>query len=350
MTKYCLTMIVLIVSLCCHSQGLTSFKKFNEELNYRWNFERNYDDFLEMRNKVDLPPSKYFSLSYLEGAIWTRNWQSNTLLKIEENLQGYKNHGKKGFGPPEGNGKLMFFNILKDSYSVYDFDKQLFKVFDYEDKLISYHKNYGLNIYRGTGIGTESYLIFDDEDSDGTPVGFYVYNFKNKKESERISLATLELTSITDQKEFLGQLFDGKFVTSSSRDYSLFYCRFGGGVFLFDKRGQLLYFKTTVDETPFPKIKKKDLGGGQYTLAPDPNYSFFLSAALNDSYIYLLNNISKKESKTIDVYSIDGFKYVKSFVLPDLVDGQRATEITVNGNVLYVLYENNTLISYEIKT
>ena len=331
----------------CFSFIFSCEKKSDRSSDFK-NQEKIYNKELVLLQEYELPPSIYFHLKFENGYLWTFDSRAGQLIRISTDFSQTKKFGKKGNGLPEENGFIMFFDASQtNSYSLYDFDKRLFKIFKYDDSLIHHQRKSPTPEYRGVSLSEDTYFLWDFEEIDGDGIGFYTYNFKTDKKGEKIFLNHMPALKSENDGRYLGEVYSGDFVKSPNGERIIFYCWFGGRFFSFNKKGDLLYTSKTRDEAPFPKVMEQKASGSVF-LTRDPNYQYFFSAAMNNENLMLLNFISQKDKYQIDIYDIEDGRYKSSIKLDELTDGQRPKNITIDNNIIFIMYENNTLIKYEI--
>lgn len=278
----------------------------------------------------------------------------NQVFLFDDDLNLINGYLKQGDGPGEHVGVKRFFFTSGFSYSTFDHSQQLFRIFDRNDSVLVFNKFDGdIWVDDMVQINDSIYLFpenFQDEYS------FVVKNLINNEILFKYNV--LDLLSGVVSDDALKQLpydknliFEGYF-SKGDGDEIVYTSNKTGLFFVFNSSGKFLYTKRTIDKLPLPKFGKKEIAPGYFLHEVVPDFRGNKSRAINENFVFILSNIllpSYYGRRPIDIYSVNSGEYLFSFFVPNLNDGQESVEIAVIGNLLYVLYENSTIVKYELK-
>lgn len=277
----------------------------------------------------------------------------NRVSQLDDEMNLVNTFLKNGDGPNEHVGIKRFFNFSNSSYTTFDHSQQLFRLFDNKDSILVFNKFEGDRWVDDIAQLNDSVYLFPENYQD--EYSFVVKDLLNNKLSSRISIVSL-LNSIIPARELeklpfeKNLIFEGYF-SQGSGDKIVYTCNKAGLFFVFSDSGEFLYVSRTIDKLPIPKFGMKEISPGYFLHEVIPDLRGTKSRAINQDYIFILSNIllpSYSDKKPIDVYSSKDGVYQFSFFVPKLNDGQVADQISVWQNYLYVLFENSTIVQYEL--
>jgi hypothetical protein len=298
---------------------------------------------------------KAFLIQTFENRLLLINNQQNQVLMLDENLNPTDQKIKAGEGPSEHVGvkRLFFFDDL--SYLTFDHSQQLIRVFNKADSLISFYKiKQGEWIHDIVHLEQDKFLTSLSGDD---YFSFVVFNssqnvFTDAYQIDDLLKRVLSENELEDLPLDKNLVFEGYF--SGGREGKVVYsCNKTGILFLFDQKGAPLATMRTIDQLPVPKLAKHEISPGYLVHGLEPDLRGNYSRGINQQYIFILSNLllpSYDNKRPVDVYDHLSEKYIFSFFLPNLEDGQMPDEITVDKNQLYVLYENGTIVKYLMKS
>ncbi len=347
MKKLIFLILLISASTITYGQEYTTktFKRTIESIGYSWDFERRYLAGQAEKEPLIVSPGNYLEMKLYDNELWFKDWSSMNFRILDLNTQKEQVRGKRGPGPYGENGQIMFFDKTDEGVHLYDFDKRTLKGFSTESfEMLNSSQNKEIAFYRGAYLGDARYLLRYDNSLNDHGFSFIVYNAETKSTEKIYNVAKLlGVEEFSDME----MSYSGRFVTSTDRKHIFYYCDHGGRVFKFDGSGTFEFTKATVDKTPIPGVKKHEFGSG-YAPRPTLGVEFFLDAAANETHLILLNILEKGEGHVVDFYNVKDGKYDYSLHISDLGE-QEAALIAANNNSLYVMYEENDIVKYELK-
>jgi hypothetical protein len=344
--------IYLIVLIGCQDRVISqefekrNFKKTVEEIGYKWSFERNY--LISENDKLlqfSIQPGNYLEMEMFQDELWFKDWVNMNFLVYNTSTKNENTIGKKGAGPDGEMGQIMFFDVSQSGVHLYDFKKRSFNSYSKNDfSFQGYYQNRNMAFYRGAYMDDDKYFLRYDDDMKDHGFSFIVYDAATSN-----NLSILSIPKLLGVKPFdhMYMAYAGRFVKSYDKKTILYYCRYGGLFFNFSSNGEFRYVSKTVDETPIPDVKRIDFGEG-FAIRPVVEFNFFIDATANSTAFLLLNVLESKSGNVIDVYDINIGNYTYSISIPNLKDGQEAKLIACNEDYVYVMFEENDVIRYEL--
>lgn len=288
-------------------------------------------------------------------SVWLIDNYLNKVTVLDENLIFKNSFLDKGEGPKEHVGLKRVFFEGESSYSTFDFSQQLFRTFDFADSMVIFDKfepeKWVNDIVQ---LKEDVYLISEAFEDD---YKFKIINFKERIVIIEYDILNLleDVLSIPDIKSIAydkNLIFEGYF-SSGSGDFIVYTFNKAGFFILFNKNGEYVGIFQTIDKLPLPKFSTREISPGYlvHEVVPDLRGNF--SRGINEKNVFILSNIlepSYKNKRPIDIYDIKDGKYLYSFFVPNLEDGQTPNEIFVYNDNLYVLYENSDVVKYKLNT
>jgi hypothetical protein len=125
-------------------------------------------------------------------------------------------------------------------------------------------------------------------------------------------------------------------------------CARTGKFFVFDRHGEYRYTGSTIDNTPPPSVEARKSGNITYFVRnPDININY--SGTVDNQFLYILSLISWEQTSTltIDAYHLNDGAYAYSMSVPN-AGNDLPVEVLRGGNNLFVLYEGQQIIRYEM--
>lgn len=258
---------------------------------------------------------------------------------------------KSGEGPGEHSGIKRFYPLKDNTYVTFDHSQQLIRKFSDSDSLLIF-KNIksGEWIHDITHLNDNNFLLtLTAEDY----FKFIIYNVKQDEIIREYSILELvngvvETKVIKNLPEDKTLVFEGYFA-SGKGDHVIYSCNKAGLIFAFNKNGDFHSIIKTIDNLPVPSLGKSEISPGYFIFGVVPDLRGNYSRAVNDNKVFILSNFllsNYQNKRPIDVYDITSSKYLYSFFVPNLEDGQMPEEISVYDENLFVMYENGTILKY----
>lgn len=201
----------------------------------------------------------------------------------------------------------------------------------------------GGDIWRG--VATKGKIVFNA--GDDSMFKFYLFNIKTLSFEDSITAGEI----YNEQERDMDLKATGSFC---SNDSLICYITLKGSIgFVFDV-DNFRNYKTirTIDSLPLPKIIIKQLSPEMTQRLPEPEAYINMSAALSNKSLYVLSELnpnSKKKAPLIDEYSINDFRYVRSYDVNKGSLSPREIYYDAIAKKLWVLYGDQvTLISYAL--
>lgn len=349
MLKYLLQLIFIffITSACSNKRPViqeedSSFKLSVEDGSniQTWNFERNYIGTLHHVSSEDYQSRLYKFKLYPEQILGINTDKGTLPLFDKQTLEFIKEFGEKGEGPKE-NGRVKDILLSKDTMYIADNAKGAVKSQTTTGELIQYFK-LPFYFFSASYLKDGRFVVSAKENGE---LGFYFVNIQSRDISKFHRLPY----SDNVQKKSLELVFGGDFVYKSEYDFFYYYGYHVGVIYKYDLKGNLLEEIKTIDETPPPKPYDKQITADLILHEIFPPNVFFMSSDITGNQIFHLSELGRKGTKNIDIYNSSNGKYNGSILLQGLPDGQLPEVIQVEGNLLYILFENSTLAKYEIQ-
>jgi hypothetical protein len=95
----------------------------------------------------------------------------------------------------------------------------------------------------------------------------------------------------------------------------------------------------------------KDVGKGFFLLTGNFDYYSSFSRYIRNDNVYIFFNFllpSDKNNRIVDFLDNGRGKYIKSFMIHNLEDGQRADQTLALNDYFYVLCENTSIVKYKV--
>lgn len=258
---------------------------------------------------------------------------------------------KSGEGPGEHSGIKRFHSLEDKTYVTFDHSQQLIRKFSDSDSLLIFK-----NIKSGEWIHDIMHLKDDNFLLTITAEDYFKFIIYNVQQDNIIKeYSILELINNVVETKVIKNLpidktliFEGYFA-SGKGDHVIYSCNKAGLAFIFNKNGDFHSIIKTIDNLPVPSLGKSEISPGYSIFGVVPDLRGNYSRAVNDNKVYILSNFllpNYKDKRPIDIYDINTGKYLSSFFVPNLEDGQMPEEISVYGENLFILYENGTILKY----
>lgn len=323
-------------------EGRKNIKLAIEEFDYEWNFYRNYNTKIKKSYQGDYFSSLYKVFSLDEQIVGIDETTEELIFFERGSFEVERKFGSKG-GDPLENERIKSIDYDQGFIYMVDNSRAMVKKLDNNGILLKY-KKFDFYLDNGVYIGDGRFVLSGDDKNSGE-YGLKIYSIE---EDRFISEFSFESVIEPESKDLIGIVYEGNLLKTELYNGFIYYC-YRTGLFLrFEHNGDLVYRKKTIDETPVPKPVHKDLGGGYTSYDAYPPQVFQYSASVVDGHLFILSNIAANFNKEIDIYNLDNGDYLGSIALPNLEDGQKPKEILVEGSDLVVLYENMTLVCYEM--
>ena len=273
------------------------------------------------------------------------------MISLSNKLKFKREFGKSGDSPAEHRSLKHYRPLNNKQYFTFDFSQQMIKKFDKNDSLLFYmnFKNDSLRISDCTYINKNTFLTAGSSD-----LQFY-FLVIDIKANEILKYWTIDdiLEKKVDRENIptIGRelIFEGYFSQSDQGDILYSYNK--TGLFsIFSPNGEFTGTYQTIDKNPLPRFLRKDIGRGIKLSTLEPDFYGNYSRAINSNHVFILSNFlmpDYNDNRIIDVYDKIG-NYKHSFFVQNLEDGQRADQIVALDNHLFVLYENSTIVNYEL--
>ena len=276
---------------------------------------------------------------------WILDSNKQALLKIKKNGDSIEVYGDRGRGPDE-NERIKDVYVTTEWYAVIDNSKNIFKYVSLEnDSTLYYHKFYD-HIDHGRFLNDSLLAITNTENMD---LLINIVNSENQIKST-VSIKNMVGESVRDVAN-LDLIYEGEFTRASSEGVFFYFCYRHSLFICIDLAGNVKYVSNTLDGIEPPKPADKTFG--KYTVhSVEPDIMVNSYANTTARFFIVLSNVIKKENKAInraiDFYKVEDGKYDHSISIPILSDGQVPIKFDVMENYLLVLYENFTIVEYEI--
>ncbi len=282
------------------------------------------------------------------GSIWVVDAATN---QISQFLDGFKpgNVLSRSGGAPWENSSIWYFEKVEDGHYILDRPKKMIKKYNLNDSLEYYFKakDYIDNCSR---LADENFLFTRETGND------FQFVTTDIKTSEVNNVQSIKEMIFATYKKFPDRnrslVFEGNYSRNRAGQSIYYFYKFGY-LLLFDSVGNIKHGLRTIDNFELPDPVSRQLGPGIQEESVEPDIFVNSSACMDENNIYILSNIIKsayKNGKVIDVYSINEGKYLYSFLVPNLKNGEEPTEIAKeDDNKISVLYEDMTISTYEIK-
>lgn len=332
------------------SKGRITINYTNKKAGYSWNFVRDIKWKLSLVKEVKTDLPGHISLRWTNAGLLVLNYKHSEIQILDSALKVIGTFGKKGKDSMSQNDGILHFDCEEGKLSLYDFGSKAVKQFDLKSgKLTDYSLfAHPAGIYRVGHLFGKRYVYVQPRDSTDQDINFIFFDSSETKVLRTYSLN--KLLNITDRKEYPSMAYDGNFVTEAGSDYIVYYCSFGGNFICFSKHETGIAFsRKTIDKTPVPLAQYVEISPLHKALEISPNIMFFPDACLFKNKLYLLNNINSTKEYVADIYELsDNGAYDGSFFIPQSSSGKKPLSIAVSGEKIYVLYEDQKIVSYAI--
>jgi hypothetical protein len=195
-------------------------------------------------------------------------------------------------------------------------------------------------IWDGVYLAGGKFLLLNDESTD---FGFFTYDMKTGTTSAIQTLA--DFLGYRD-KENQNIVFEGEFVQGSH--YSYYICSRKGAFVVFDINGSIIHVKSTIDDSPAPKIVEKE-AGNLVIFEREPDEIVNYSATADNEKLFILSQVAfqQTENLRLDIYSRTG-EYMYSAEMPNRGDNYPLKILKGQTN-LYVIYEDQMIVKYDLQ-
>ncbi|BDD03607.1 hypothetical protein [Aureibacter tunicatorum] len=324
--------------------------KFDAELNQQVTFISNIVeieriDLNKSYSKFRKDKKVFYFLDTKDHKIYTHDLKGKKIASIG---------GGKGMAPDES---VWVYDHKYDSSGVFIVDIQgaNLKKISHEGDLISYGKliDEKGELNRGVALGNNIFLLtkFDELSNQ-----LRVIKLSLRKDS--INLIEENILKLPKESSRYDFYYDGDFVTNGNE--SVYYCWFTNDFVILDNNGRTKFNAKSIFESEGPKVvTKTNVKGHQYTKYKS-RYYLNNSAAIDESYFYMLTKLNhgeetEQKQSYIDVYSLKNGDYVGTLKIPaiqatgDLVEYPKEIYKEMDSNDLYVLYEESHLVKYKLE-
>lgn len=142
-----------------------------------------------------------------------------------------------------------------------------------------------------------------------------------------------QLTNIFPKEKYNWWIYDGDFHKDLYGNL-YYYTLFSDQLIKFNSEGKILKSINLIHQTPLIVLTTQN----EMTFPSENSNESILDITSDESYIYLLSNVSNEGRRILDVYDIQNLSYMKSIILPNFND-ELPVEIENINSTFYVLYE-----------
>jgi hypothetical protein len=275
----------------------------------------------------------------IDNRLWVVGSTDQSLYAIDDNGKVLKKWGQLGDAPWE-NREISSFDIKNEKFYIVDRDKSEFKIIENEKDLVLYEKPQ-LPFWSGTFL-TENLITSVSEN--GKTFEFLTMDLESGKTTK------IDIPSLLGYDEAYPNMniaYEGYFV-SNGQGYCAYVCLKTGTFFIIESSDKKARPYNTIDKTDPPKISVRKMGAINFFIR-EPDHNVNYSACIDKNNLYIISTIlfERSENLALDIYNLKNGSYVGSAQIPKFND-QYPVDITksIDGNDLYVLYENQDIKKY----
>lgn len=282
---------------------------------------------IQVAESYTLPaPLKRFQ--YKEPFFYSYNYLSKELHKHDRGLVILDSLGGQGDAPYE-NRVVLNYHIFDDSrVGIFDSDKNIYKIQDWEDSIFVFFK-IDRKFERGVTLN-DSLVALSYSYGDDAKLGLARANILSGT-YEEFDQANIELNEPLSSWIYEGKLLnDKRWLFAFSYLFTDFF-----KIDLSTNNIERLNYGYGLDAK---KPEVFEIEGGY--MAGD-NTLYITDASIDKKYAYLLSNLAERDfpaNRILDVYQLDGFRYVKSFLVPNRSDAP-PDEVFTDDQFVYFRYE-----------
>lgn len=308
-TKVNVAIITFLMTMIC----IVIYLNFSKSDSWKsYSFERKYSN--PKNFKFEKEASKMSNDNYLMFI------DSDTLIAESEPLEDkdiyaffFKDKNLKNITHftakiPEGSNRLLC--NLNEIYFTNKFQLYKYDTKSRTNQLIGI-PNFKIISLRTIDFDNKIYLFFGEQKTNNEFItGFYIYNLKNK--TIKISK---EISKSSDSKTTINTLeYSGNYKVSKEDNTIIYYCDKYSKIYVFDNMAKYIKTITTKDNVPLPKIISNENGINFYSR--DGTYNTNMGVIIkNDKLLVFSASNNNKFKITIDQYSIEQNKYVKTYLV-----------------------------------
>jgi hypothetical protein len=301
-------------------------------------FSRQYKGTLKLERRISFPDNYNLGdIKYFNDHIFISDLSSQHIIKLDSSGNEIDRFRYRTDDlTPSSNSLIIGWGM--DSMGIYlaDARQNSITTLNYQNEVIDEH-SLDFNVARAGFLGDNEFIIkaFDTKSRDKE--NFILINYIENS-SKLLNHPAPELRD-SDFK------LDGFFVCN--RDGINFHvCYMTGLMHAFDKEGNILYTKNTIDNSPFPKVVKSGGYKRFHPLAKKINYS----ATADQEFLYILSGVHSlgdtTSTRVIDTYNVINGEYLWSIKAPKY-EGSDAKKILVRDEGFY-MYQAKGISYYKI--
>lgn len=270
----------------------------------------------------------------VDSEIYLWNFSNREVNKYSANGDLLETYGQFGNGP-EDLDRVVQIKVNKDRVILFDAGNSALKEFDRATAQFISSSKIEYPIDKGIFYGDDQ--IYLQSYGKAGSLSFGIYDQETKEVDSDLAVNEL-FNDIPDS----GLIYDGFFAPT---ECGVFYVSYQmPEIYRLDNKGNVDFNVKTIYNVPAPTIVKTA------NITAPQNTFIHLMGLYADCYkIYLLTSVVNADSqRVVDIYDVADGEYMESIVVPSLPDGQNPTEIVVEGNKWYILYDEK-LVVYEVE-
>lgn len=277
----------------------------------------------------------------IDNQLWIVGSSDQSFYAIDDNGKVLRKWGRLGDAPWE-NREISSFDIKNEKIYIVDRDKSEFKIIENEKELVLYEKPQ-LPFWSGTFL-TENLITSVSEN--GKTFEFLTLDLESGK-TTKIDIPNL--LGYDEAYPNMNIAYEGYFV-SNGQGYCAYVCLKAGTFFVIESSDIKARPYNTIDKTDPPEISVRKMGAINFFIR-EPDHNVNYSACIDKNNLYIISTIlfEKSDNLVLDIYNLKNGNYIGSAQIPTFSD-QYPVDITksIDGNDLYVLYENQDIKKYTI--
>lgn len=281
-------------------------------------------------------------LEVQDGILWLCDYSKQQLHQVSNTGHIIQSISKEGEAPWE-HTSLSTFSHRNENLITYDQSSMAFRKFSGNGTFKESYSPDGI-FHDGTTLSNTKAILA--ESAEGGVLNFALYDFDQKKIIQRTSVS--EILGLVNELPHADVALFGSF-TPISTGGAYYTCLKAGIIIKLDEEGGVVYVNTTIDAKTPPKVSVRESGPIVIHIQ-EPDYVSNFFADGDDEEFMILSNIRFTEgsAKRIDVYEAGTGKYKHSIEVPLLEDDQMPVKFSMDGkNLLHVLYEDQTMVTYK---
>lgn len=303
--------------------------------------ERSFQFELTSVGQLEFINSSIWKWKVFDGNLWVIGTSNQTFYKLDDKGNVLQQWGRDG-GAPWENEEVANFHIEDEKFYIVDRDKREVKIVEKNNEVLFYRK-LDTPFWSGSFVGKNN-LVFVSES--GPEFRFTIEDLKQSTESSSIDIAPL--LGLAKPYPNMNIAYEGYFTSNNTK--AAYVSLKAGKFFIINTLDGNVKAFDTIDKTEPPKISIRELSGLNIFLR-DPDHNVNYSSCMDSDYLYILSTVlfKRKDELNLDIYKLSTGEYIGSANIPNYED-QYPIDITksMNGNDIYVLYEDQMIIKYEI--